>query len=65
MTERHDDDGNREGVTRRHALERMLWAGACVLWAVAGGVPTSVGLLDRAEVAEATRPADVLWNEKA
>ena len=35
------------------ALECMIWAGTVVLWTVAGGVPKSLGLLDRAAAAEA------------
>ena len=34
---RHDD--NNEGQSRRQALECMVWAGAGVLWTVAGGRP--------------------------
>lgn len=40
------------GVDRRGALECMLWAGAGVLWTVAGGVPKS-SLLGSAHAAEA------------
>jgi hypothetical protein len=50
MSDTHDEDG----MSRRHALECMLWAGTGVLWAVSGGVPTSLGLLDRAAAAGAT-----------
>src|SRR4051794_17610497 len=32
---------NHEGQTRRTILECMAWAGAGVLWTVAGGVPRS------------------------
>ena len=46
----HDDDA---GVSRRHALECMIWAGTGVLWTIVGGVPKSLSLLDRAEAAEA------------
>jgi 3',5'-cyclic AMP phosphodiesterase CpdA len=45
----HDDDG----ISRRHALECMIWAGTGVLWTVSAGVPKSLGLLDRAAAAEA------------
>ncbi len=45
---KHDDDG----VSRRHALECMIWAGTGVLWTVSGGVPKSLSLLDKAEAAE-------------
>ncbi|MDW6021393.1 metallophosphoesterase [Mesorhizobium sp. BAC0120] len=46
----HDDEEN--GMTRRHALECMIWAGTGVLWTVSGGIPKSLSLLDRAEAAE-------------
>jgi 3',5'-cyclic AMP phosphodiesterase CpdA len=52
MTDKSDDHG---GVSRRHALECMIWAGTGVLWTVAGGVPKSIGLLDSAEAAEAAK----------
>src|ERR1700739_982675 len=45
------DRENRDGVSRRHALECMLWAGTGVLWTVSGGVPKSLNLLGRAEAA--------------
>ena len=49
----HDhDDAN--GVTRRHALECMLWAGTGVLWTVAGGIPVSRAFLGTAQAAETT-----------
>src|SRR5260370_6440932 len=37
----HDHDNHGDGVSRRHALECMLWAGTGVLWTVAGGIPKS------------------------
>jgi 3',5'-cyclic AMP phosphodiesterase CpdA len=49
----HDHDNHKDGVSRRHALECMLWAGTGVLWTVSGGVPTSLSLLGRAEAAPA------------
>ena len=49
MSEHHGD-----GVTRRHALECMIWAGTGVLWTVAGGVPVSSAFLGTAQAAEAT-----------
>ena len=49
----HDHDNQEDGVSRRHALECMLWAGTGVLWTVAGGVPTSLSLLGQAEAATA------------
>jgi hypothetical protein len=49
----HDHDKTEEGVSRRHALECMLWAGTGILWTVAGGVPKSFNLLGRAEATPA------------
>lgn len=43
------------GLTRRHALECMAWAGTGVLWTVSGGIPKSLSLLDAAEAAEVSR----------
>ena len=51
MANHHDNHD--DGVSRRHALECMLWAGAGVLWTVAGGVPKSLSLLSPAEAATA------------
>ena len=51
MADNEDD----AGLSRRHALECMIWAGTGVLWTVAGGVPTSLSLLDAAEAAEAAK----------
>src|ERR1700752_2123917 len=45
----HDHD--QDGVSRRHALECMLWAGTGVLWTVSGGVPKSLSLLGDAQAA--------------
>ena len=45
----HDDDG----MSRRHALECMIWAGTGVLWGLDGGVPRSLGLLGDAQAADA------------
>jgi hypothetical protein len=50
----HDHHNHEAGVSRRHALECMLWAGTGVLWTVAGGVPKSLGLLSSARAATAT-----------
>jgi 3',5'-cyclic AMP phosphodiesterase CpdA len=49
MADNHDN--HEDGVSRRHALECMLWAGTGVLWTVSGGVPKSLNLLGRAEAA--------------
>jgi hypothetical protein len=40
------------GVSRRGALECMIWAGTGVLWTLSGGVPKSLGLLGDALAAE-------------
>ena len=49
----NNHDNHDDGVSRRHALECMLWAGTGVLWTVAGGVPKSLSLLSPAEAATA------------
>jgi Calcineurin-like phosphoesterase len=46
-----DRDNQEDGVSRRHALECMLWAGTGVLWTVSGGVPKSLNLLGSAQAA--------------
>ncbi len=48
----HDHDHG-EGPSRRKVLECMTWAGTGVLWTVTGGVPRSLGLIDKALAAEA------------
>jgi ribose transport system substrate-binding protein len=50
----HDHDTRENGVSRRHALECMIWTGTGILWTVSGGVPKSLNLLGRAEAATAT-----------
>ena len=47
----HDHDNHGDGVSRRHALECMLWAGTGVLWTVTGGIPKS-SLIGSAQAAE-------------
>jgi 3',5'-cyclic AMP phosphodiesterase CpdA len=37
-----------EGLNRRKVLECMTWAGTGVLWTIAGGVPVSLGIIDKA-----------------
>jgi 3',5'-cyclic AMP phosphodiesterase CpdA len=44
-----------DGVSRRKVLECMTWVGTGVLWTVAGGVPRSAGLIERAEAAQQAR----------
>ena len=47
----HDHDNHGDGVSRRHTLECMLWAGTGVLWTVVGGIPKS-SLIGSAQAAE-------------
>ena len=42
-----DHDHHDDGVSRRRVLECMTWAGTGVLWTITGGVPRSLGLVDR------------------
>jgi len=44
----HDEHN---GVSRRHALECMIWAGTGLVWTMSGGVPTSA-LLGTAKAAD-------------
>jgi 3',5'-cyclic AMP phosphodiesterase CpdA len=46
----HDHDDR--GPNRRKVLECMTWAGTGVLWTIAGGVPTSLGIIDETLAAE-------------
>ena len=41
-------DNREDGISRRHALECIVWVGTAVLWMVSGGVPQSLSLLDGA-----------------
>jgi ABC-type sugar transport system substrate-binding protein len=52
-----DHDSHEDGVSRRHALERMMWAGTGVLWAVSGGVSKRFSLFGRAEAVSAMAQA--------
>jgi hypothetical protein len=45
----HDEHN---GVSRRHALECMIWAGTGIVWTMSGGIPTST-LLGTAKAADA------------
>src|SRR3984893_19243633 len=46
-------DNRDDGISRRLALECMVWVGTAVLWNVSGGVPQSLSLLDGAQAAVA------------
>jgi ABC-type sugar transport system substrate-binding protein len=48
----NDRDSHEDGVSRRHALECMVWAGTGILW-VSGGAPESLSLLGWAEAGPA------------
>jgi 3',5'-cyclic AMP phosphodiesterase CpdA len=48
-----DSDHDNGGVSRRHALECMVWAGTGVLWTMVAGVPRATGLLGEAQAAPA------------
>jgi 3',5'-cyclic-AMP phosphodiesterase len=54
MKDRVGQHGSAE-IDRRGALECMIWAGTGVVWALAGGVPKSLGLLGEASAAEASQ----------
>jgi 3',5'-cyclic AMP phosphodiesterase CpdA len=41
-----DKDGHEDQISRRHALECMIWAGTGVLWTISGGIPKSLNLLN-------------------
>ena len=41
-------DVEEDGLNRRKVLECMTWVGTGVLWTIAGGVPRSAGLIERA-----------------
>jgi 3',5'-cyclic AMP phosphodiesterase CpdA len=45
----HDQMEREEGASRRSVLKCMTWAGAGVLWTVAGGVPRSLGIIGEAQ----------------
>ena len=42
-----------DGLNRRKVLECMTWVGTGVLWTISGGVPHSLGLIDKAVAQEA------------
>ncbi len=49
----HRDEAH-DGLSRRGALECMLWAGTGVLWTVAGGVPRSMDMAQAATLPGST-----------
>jgi 3',5'-cyclic AMP phosphodiesterase CpdA len=52
-----DTDRQKDPISRRHALECMIWAGTGVLWTISGGIPKSVSLLEVAAAMAAPSPA--------
>ena len=54
MSHQHDEEEG-SGVSRRHALECMVWAGTGIMWMMVGGVPKSLSLLNEAQAAEAVQ----------
>jgi ribose transport system substrate-binding protein len=52
-----DNDDHKDGVSRRHALERMIWASSGVLWMVSGGGLGSLGQISSAQAATAMAQA--------
>src|ERR1700681_1195942 len=52
-----DHDDHKNSVSRRHALERMIWASGSVLCFVSGGGLRSVGTISSAEAATAMAQA--------
>jgi ribose transport system substrate-binding protein len=51
----HGQDGGSDGVSRRRALQSMMWVGG-ILWTVSGGVSRSLTLVGQAEAASAAKP---------
>ena len=51
MSETETDE--QRGISRRGALECMIWAGTGILWTLSAGVPKSLSLLGDAQAAEA------------
>src|SRR5260370_19965159 len=52
-----NNDDRKDGVNRRHALLRMIWAGSSMLWLVSGGGPKSLGQISSAKAATAMAQA--------
>ena len=52
-----------DGLSRRKLLECMTWTGTGVLWTLTGGVPRSLGLIDKAISRGGTRP-DIFANQR-
>ena len=48
-----DHDNHENGVSRRHALECMAWAGTGILWVASDGIPKQFSLVGRAKAASA------------
>jgi len=50
---RENETDEQQGISRRGALECMIWAGTGILWTLSAGVPKSLSLLGDAQAAEA------------
>src|SRR5258708_6969647 len=48
-----DHDDREDAISRRHALECMVWAGTGVLWMVSSDAPRSLSPLGEAQAAAA------------
>src|SRR5262245_44475694 len=46
-------DNRKDGISRRHALQCMVWVGTAILWQVSGVVPQSLSPPGRAQAAVA------------
>jgi hypothetical protein len=60
-----DNDDHKDGVSRRHALERMIWASSGVLWMVSGGGLGSLGQISSAQAATAMAQATLPRGSRA
>ncbi len=54
LTDQHDDSETGSGVDRRGLLKCMTWGGTGLVWTLAGGLPSAVGL-DRALAATSSK----------
>src|SRR5260370_40829403 len=52
-----NNNDRKDGVNRRHALVRMIWASSSVLWLVSGGGLKSLGQISSAKAATAMAQA--------
>src|SRR5712675_304234 len=43
-----NSDHEHDGVNRRKVLECMTWGGTGILWTIAGGIPSALGIVGEA-----------------